>query len=53
MANYMVVLPKKAQYVLPIAPDLDQYLYSWNFRTFNNLLSGSGFLPYKNEYKLV
>jgi len=44
-----LVLPKERHYSCAIAPDKNQHLYCWNFRTINNLLHRAGFSPYLNE----
>ncbi len=49
-ATLILVIPHevhgKAQYSL----DLNQHLFSWNFRTINNLLLTTGFVVRKNKY---
>lgn len=44
-----LILPKESHGSAPFEPDLDQHLYSWNYRTVNNLLHRAGFTPYMNR----
>ena len=46
-----LILPKEQHYYTSMKPDLDRHLYCWNFRTINNLLDRTGFVPYANYYK--
>ncbi len=46
-----LILPKEDHHYSALIPDLDQHLYSWNFRTLNNLVSRAGLVPYHNEYR--
>ena len=46
----ILVLPVEKHRKASFRPDKNQHLYSWNFRTINNLLAKSGFKVTENEY---
>lgn len=48
-----LVLPKEHHYSPRIAPDINQHLYCWNFRTINNLLFRAGMTPHLNAYRYM
>jgi len=43
-----LILPKERHGRVPLAPDQNLHLFSWNFRSINNLLSLTGFSAKKN-----
>jgi SAM-dependent methyltransferase len=47
----ILVLPTERHGVVPFAIDADQHLYSWNFRTINNLLQRAGFEIRENRFR--
>ena len=49
----LLVLPKEKHYRCNFEPDLAHHLFTWNFRTANNLLSNAGFVPYLNKYNYM
>jgi SAM-dependent methyltransferase len=46
----ILVLPHEIHGTADFKIDLNQHLFTWNFRTINNLLMYSGFKILKNEY---
>ena len=46
-----LILPKERHGTSDLAPDQNQHLFSWNYRTINNLLHRAGWRPYLNETK--
>jgi SAM-dependent methyltransferase len=46
-----LILPRERHGGSELTPDHNQHLFSWNFRTINNLLHRSGWFPYHNEVK--
>ncbi len=47
----LLVLPSESRRYSSLTPDLVNYhLFSWNFRTINNLLSRAGFTVEKNKF---
>jgi len=46
-----LILPKESHGRSSLVPDMDQHLYSWTFRTLNNLVLRAGLVPYRNEYR--
>jgi SAM-dependent methyltransferase len=49
----VLILPKENHYRPPLAPDVHQHLYCWNFRTVNNLLNRAGYRVLSNQYQSV
>jgi len=47
----ILVLPVEKHRRVPFAIDADQHLYSWNFRTINNLLQRAGYRILENRYR--
>ncbi len=47
----ILVLPKEKHGKATFEPDLNNHLYSWNFRSINNLLVVAGFKPILNKLK--
>jgi len=48
-----IIVPKEEHFAVKLAPDLDQHLHCWNFRSLNNLLFRAGFVPHSNEYRYM
>ena len=49
----VLVLPMEHHQSVELAPDLNQHLYCWNFRTINNLLYRAGLRPISNTYRYI
>lgn len=49
----ILVLPKERHKKVSFEPDLNCHLFSWNFRSINNLLNHAGFKPILNKYEYV
>jgi SAM-dependent methyltransferase len=47
----ILVLPKERHAMVPRQPDVHRHLYSWNFRTINNLIDAAGGVPSENRYE--
>jgi SAM-dependent methyltransferase len=48
-----LILPKELHFPSSMTPDINQHLFTWNFRTINNLLLRVGLKPYLNEYRYM
>jgi SAM-dependent methyltransferase len=48
-----LILPREPHGSVDFKPDLARHLFSWNFRTANNLLDEAGFEPYVNQVRYV
>ncbi len=47
----LLILPKDNHGKAGFEPDLNNHLFTWNFRAINNLLNLAGFKPVKNQLK--
>ena len=47
----LLILPKENHGKASFEPDLNNHLFSWNFRAINNLLNLAGFKPIRNIQK--
>jgi hypothetical protein len=45
----LLVIPYEEHERVSFKPDIHRHLYSWNFRTINNLLDEAGFRVVENE----
>ena len=45
----ILVVPRETHGVVSLRPDVNRHLYSWNFRTLNNLINAAGGVPLENR----